>query len=267
MPALRSRRRRSSPHPGLSRTRRVRCVFMLRNVTGRSYGPFSSFATLSGDLLPIFTTFGVGTNNNAVFQTITFPLSHLFGAATNYNAVSRLYEAVKLRKVKCVFTPCVEPARAIYQTQVGFGNWDFSNIPKQLTAVSFIDRLAPQVAVVRVGASGASRIPSNGDWTQYCLGKLGAREHRMWKPIRRTFIPHYIQQVAGAGAKPTVVTGIFAEGKRPGYQTQPDSPMYQGTLCIAFPYCGATNTLQQQPLAYYSIETQWFLEFLSPLFG
>lgn len=210
---------------------------------------------------------GVGLRpQGAVWYRLHFSLLYLSTHHLNYHYLASTYNYVKLRKVKCVFTPPIQPsAGPIAPAMVGFGNYDFANWPHALDSHTWVERDGFTYPPA-IGATGNPWTVSGGDVTPLTLSKLGCRTHKAFSVIRRTFIPRVIDLVASNAPTPTTPATLIA-GPRSGFTTKPDAGYFGGELCIAFPYIGPVNSTQLQPVCPYAVSTAWYLEFRSTLAG
>lgn len=249
------------------RTAVVNCVFECENIQGWQIQPNGSQLTnqqnYQGDL-PMF--YQSGGNYNAVTYAFSFPLSYLYNQPGNYAYVAQLYDFIKLKKVKLAFTSLIDPARAV-QTGATSGVYNFSAYPLQDPVITWID-YDGWSPMPRVGTSGAVQAPSNGDMTQYVYNKQGARKHKPWGTIKRTFVPKALHLVATDGSNPSGSPATMGGGKL-GWMTQLNASVWTGQFMMAIPYLGQdiSTHLNLQPVANYSILTRWYLAFKSPLYG
>lgn len=250
-----------------ARTRIVKCVFESENLQAWQIQPNGSALTnqqtYASDL-PLF--YNSGSNYNAVTYACTFPLNFLYTSPGNYRYVAQLYDFVKLSKVCVKLTSLIDPARAV-QTGATSGVYNFSAYPLQDPVITWIDYDGWSPMPI-VGGTGVVTAPANGDLTQYVYNKQGARRHRPWGTIKRTFVPKVINLVASDGTTPSG-SPVAIAGKRAGWFTQGNASAFTGQLMIAIPYLGQdSNThVNIQPVAVYSILCKWFVHFKAPLYG
>jgi len=258
---------------GRARTSVVKTVFECENVQAYQIQPGGSTLVNQQQYYGYLPGFYLASSNyNAVTYAFTFPLAFLATYGTNnYNAVQKLYDYVKLSKIRVQFTPSVDPKNT-YTIAVpsSVASQNLATVPGQDPVITWFeyDGWSP---MPNISATSVVVAPANGDMTSYVYNKRGARKHSPWRKIKRTFVPRIINLIANDGSAPGLTANTMV-GKRAGYMSVGNSSPWFGQMMMAVPYLGADTSptsvgVNYQPQFNWAILTRWYMHFKVPLYG
>lgn len=229
---------------------------------------FGGWNTFGGSLPAYFTSDSI--NFQAVLYSCDFSPSFIAGltpSIISYNYMRQLYDYVKLYKVKVCLKSTFNP-RANLTQATGSTEYDFTNFVGADPVITYID-YDGWTAIPKLGATGSVVSPTNGDMTQALMGRKGARRHKAFASIYRTFYPKQMMLVAGADttqANPTTTPNLVQGGKL-GWMNAGNLNIWGGNMIIAIPYVGQTNTTSAyQPKYNYTIANKYYFGFKCPLY-
>jgi hypothetical protein len=266
------RRRMSTykPRIGRARTRIVRALFESENIYGYTLLPAATALTnaqLFQNTIPSWTS---ASGNQALTYAFTFNLGQNIGSASspgNYKYVGQLYDYVKIYKVKVSLIPDVDPKQTLTTGTASIATQiDLRGLPQQDPVISWID-YDGFLPSVQVGGTSPVAVPLNGDYTQYVYNRAGARKHKPFRRINRTFVPKALQLIASDGIAPSG-SPVLLQGKRLGWLPTYNAQPFTGQMLFSLPYIGPdAGKSGLQPQWSYTILTRWFMGFKTPLYG
>lgn len=205
---------------------------------------------------------------NYIFR---FTLGYLYNLSDTpgYKSITSLYDWRMLRKVVISLKPQEDPRRMLTQTMQ-----TPASVQYDLTgAVGF----NPDVTFVDYdGINLLTASPSDNDVTEFVYNRPGARLHRAFRAIRRTFYPKclsFVMSTTGMNANPnkapTNINQLSTSAKRrQGFVGAADNIDYTGMMMLAIsnksPLGAGTNT---HPKYNYSLEVKWFVTHKGALYG
>lgn len=184
----------------------------------------------------------------------------------NYKYVSQLYDYVKLYKVRV----CLKNQVKIQSLDIGSttAQYNFTVFPGADPIITYPDYDGFN-SMPLVGSSGFQLCPNNGDMTQLLQNKPGAKRHKAWRDITRTFYPKVLLNAAGDnGGTPYPAGSVAMQGGRAGWMANYNANFFTGQLVVAIPYLGQDpGQINMQPNFFYSICNKWYVGFKTPLYG
>lgn len=221
--------------------------------------------------------YGTTGSSSAYAIACCFNLYTLGQCASSYNNIAPLYDWVKLRKVTLVLKPAIDPKRDM---TVALGA---SNAQYDFTGALVYD---PDITVCDWDGLVLPRaMPANGDATTYMYNRTGAKRHRAFSTIRRTFYPRNLdmhpfggnttggQQSPGypniintGGGYVTSLSLGYTKGRRYGWCANNFDNQFTGVLCVFFSYKGPSGSTVQ-PFFNYGIQTLWYISYRDIIYG
>lgn len=226
-------------------------------------------ATTIAQSVPVWVTNGGGSQ--AACYAFYFNLAILQSAVGSYSQIAQMYDHFKLFKVELILTPRVDPRVAVNVSNQT-ATYNFTDWPGSDPVISYVDYDGYN-PMLNAGVAGVQQVPANGDMTQLLMNKVGARRHKAWRTIRRTFVPRNIILQANKTVLNLPQFGVpsFSLDPKPaGWRTSIGSQDWTGQLIVAFPYWGnqaGSPVANQQPNAVYDINNKWYVGLKAPLFG